>query len=83
MSCIHIEVGLYHRPNQINEMNDSRGGRCFENPLKEERGQVETSNFATMYLIVYLKNQGMPCILKYFRFLCQLKGYKASNKLVM
>ena len=24
----------------------------------------------------------MSCILKYFRFLCQLKGHKASNKLV-
>ena len=25
----------------------------------------------------------MSCILKYFSFLCQLKGHKASNKLVM
>ena len=30
----------------------------------------------------YLKNQGISCILKYFSFLCQLKGHKASNKLV-
>ena len=22
-----LKVGLYHRPNQINKMNDSRGGR--------------------------------------------------------
>ena len=29
-----FKVGLYHKPNQINEMNDSRGGRCFECPLK-------------------------------------------------
>ena len=25
----------------------------------------------------------MSCTLKYFSFLCQLKGHKASNKLVM
>ena len=31
----------------------------------------------------YLTNQEMLCILKYFSFLCQLKGHKASNKLVM
>ena len=30
----------------------------------------------------YWKNQEMLWILKYFSFLCQLKGYKASNKLV-
>ena len=30
----------------------------------------------------YLKNQEMLCILKYFSFLCQLKGHKVSNKLV-
>ena len=29
-----VKVGLYHRPNQINEMNDSQKGRCFESPLK-------------------------------------------------
>ena len=29
-----LNVGLCHRPNQINEMNDSRGGRCFESSLK-------------------------------------------------
>ena len=31
---VHFKVGLCHRPNQINEMNDARGGRCFQNPLK-------------------------------------------------
>ena len=30
----------------------------------------------------YLKNQEMSCILKYFSFLCQLKGHKARIKLV-
>ena len=30
----------------------------------------------------YLKNQEMSSILKYFSFLCQLKGHDASNKLV-
>ena len=30
----------------------------------------------------YLKNQQMSCILRYFSFLCQLKGHDASNKLV-
>ena len=30
----------------------------------------------------YLKNQEMSCTLKYFSF-WQLKGHKASNKLVM
>ena len=39
---IDLKVGLYHWPNQINEMNDSRGGRCFESPLKQERGHAET-----------------------------------------
>ena len=34
MLKIEVKVGLYHRHNQINEMNDSRGGRCFESPLK-------------------------------------------------
>ena len=29
-----LKAGLYHRPNQINEMNDSRAERCFQSPLK-------------------------------------------------
>ena len=29
-----FKVGLCHRPNQINEMNDLQGGRCFGSPLK-------------------------------------------------
>ena len=33
-SLNRVKVALYHRPYQINEMNDSRGGRCFEIPLK-------------------------------------------------
>ena len=30
----------------------------------------------------HLKNQEMSRVLKYFSFLCQLKGHDASNKLV-
>ena len=46
-----LKVGLFHGPNQINEMNDSRGGRCFKSPLKQKRGHLETSNLAIMYII--------------------------------
>ena len=44
-----VKVGLYHRPNQIIEVNDSRGGTCFERPLKQERGHLETSYLVIMY----------------------------------
>ena len=47
-----LQVGLYHRPNKINEMNNSRGRRYFESPLKLERGHIETSNLVIMYIII-------------------------------
>ena len=34
-------------------MNDSREGKCFKSPLKQERGHVETSNLAVMYIITH------------------------------
>ena len=78
-----LKAGLYDRPNQINDMNDSRGGRCFENPSSKIGTRTRTNfNFGTD-VHNYLKNQEMSCILIYFNFLCQLKGHKATNKLVM
>ena len=60
------KVGLYHRPNQINEMNDSGGGRCFE-PFKIGTRTRRNLKFGNN-VHNYLNNQEMSCILKYFSF---------------
>ena len=58
-----LKVALYNTQNQMNEINDSRGRRCCKIGTRTRKIFKFGSNVHK-----YLKNQRMPCIIKYFSF---------------